>query len=319
MMRLRTTPRIVRFGRFAERFAAVLAIMIALAVIAPGTGWIADLIAGLAAQLGLVAVLGLGAFLARRRWLPASIILASLLVIGAVLARGRAPRGDGEATVRVLICNTHAENDRLDDLTEWLRRCPDDIVVLTEVNPELIRSLERGSPLEAAYPYSLRRGPREGLTSWRVVLSRWPLEDRRTADEVRCVVESPAGRFGLVAVHPASPRTPRRWAGGNALVSQAGQSADTMRAEGLPVIVLGDLNGTPGGHRSRLLRREHGLLRAKPWLRGRGTYPASLAWPFALALDDAFLSDRWRVTSWRTQPAVGSDHRAVEIGLVLTD
>jgi endonuclease/exonuclease/phosphatase (EEP) superfamily protein YafD len=227
----------------------------------------------------------------------------------------RAPAG--ALDIRLLVFNTGTEPPRTDSLLRRLGASDADVVVLVEAPPELVRLLHRESPLASSYPHVLMRGPSPDRTTWRIVLSRWPLEDRRTDRQLVCVVGAPVGGFGLIAVHPASPRDPRRWRWGNQLVEDAARCARDLAEEGLPVIVAGDLNATPSGWRSRLLRDRASLRRCKPLLVPAGTFPASLPPALRLALDDAWVSDEFAVSRWRLGPAEGSDHASVRIDLRL--
>jgi endonuclease/exonuclease/phosphatase family metal-dependent hydrolase len=198
-----------------------------------------------------------------------------------------------------------------------IRQSEADVVVLVDVSPAYVRSMSGEADLTDLYPYGLRRGPVPDLTGWRVVLSRWPIEDRRTPTSLRCVVQRPGGAFALLGLHPASPRDGGRWRRGNELVASAGDAARAFAAEGLPVIVAGDLNSTASGWRDRLLCSGGGLRRCKPRLGAEGTFPAGVPGLFRLALDDAWVSGHWRVGEWSVGPSAGSDHASVLVELVL--
>lgn len=300
-------------------WAAAVGLALVLAVSAPlaGAFWGASLLAHFSAQAAVCTAAAGVAAVVRKRPRLALVLAACLAVHGLQFVRPRAARSDGPPTVRLLVHNAHAENPAIEAVLGNIRRSGADVVVLVEPNPEIVRALHRDAPFADLYPYVLMRGPRPDLTPWRIVLSRWPLEDRRTPDELRCVVRAPAGDFAVIAIHPASPRDAGRWRRGNALVRAAAASARDFAAEGLPVLVAGDLNATPSGWRERLLTGPGGVRRCKPRLALAGTFPAALPAPLRLAIDDAWVSPEWRVCSWGLGPPAGSDHASVWVHLRL--
>lgn len=155
--------------------------------------------------------------------------------------------------------------------------------------------------------------------------------------------------FAVILLHPPSPRSVERWLAGNEVVEAAVEMASAARQAGLPVILLADLNSTPTGWRSRRLAQA-GFRRAKPLLMPLGTWPTHAAlntagsglpdrsppgastsafqpdpddrvlvgrWPLAIAIDDAWVSEEWRVAGWSRGPSRGSDHWSVVVDVRL--
>jgi endonuclease/exonuclease/phosphatase (EEP) superfamily protein YafD len=151
--------------------------------------------------------------------------------------------------------------------------------------------------------------------------------------------------FAVILLHPPSPRSVERWLAGNEVVEAAVEMASAARQAGLPVILLADLNSTPTGWRSRRLTQA-GFRRCKPLTSALGTWPTHAAlntdgsglpnqsppgastsafqpdpddralvgrWPLSIAIDDAWVSDEWRVTGWSRGPSRGSDHWSVVV------
>jgi endonuclease/exonuclease/phosphatase (EEP) superfamily protein YafD len=307
-----------RAGRLAGAALFGVCLLCAVAPAMAGWFWVASVASEFAPQAAAVSFAYGLCTLLRRRWALGAALLLCASAQVASLDRVRAARAPaGALDIRLLVFNTGTEPPRTDSLLRRLGASDADVVVLVEAPPELVRLLHRESPLASSYPHVLMRGPSPDRTTWRIVLSRWPLEDRRTDRQLVCVVGAPVGGFGLIAVHPASPRDPRRWRWGNQLVEDAARCARDLAEEGLPVIVAGDLNATPSGWRSRLLRDRASLRRCKPLLVPAGTFPASLPPALRLALDDAWVSDEFAVSRWRLGPAEGSDHASVRIDLRL--
>ncbi len=285
--------------------------------------WIADLLANLLPWAVPLAIAGSILAIARRRRALVALSVSSLPVIALWLALGRAPGAPtGDADLRVLQLNALTGRGSPEPVLSLLLATSADVVAITEAPRSLLERLRADPEVQARFPY--RDLPPWDLTHTRLVLSRTPLEPlidraalakgdaRRAFRLVR--VEHERGPFVLLTLQPASPRTPARWREGNALVGTAIESL-LEHAPDEPIILLADLNSTPSGFRSRLLWTEMGLRRCKPLAVAAGTYPAGLPWPLTLAIDDAWVSRHWRVAGWRTISGLGSDHRAVEVGL----
>ena len=72
--------------------------------------------------------------------------------------------------------------------------------------------------------------------------------------------------------------------------------------------MVGDLNGSPTGWRSKLLGRL-GLIRSKPALLLSGSWPASLPSMFRVPIDAVLIGPGVSVASWHPLDVVtGSDH-----------
>lgn len=307
--------------RWGEAFLAGAVLLLAAGSLVDGRAWLPSVASELAAQGVLATLVGMAFALVRRRWVVLGLLACAAGVLALRVPLERAPRAHGDAAtdLRLFVHNTSTRVEDLRGLLANAVATDPDVIVLVEAPPDLIRLFRRERPLEEEYPHVLMRGPSPERTSWRVVLSRWPLEDRRTPDEMRCVVVAPFGRFGLIAVHPASPRDQGRWEAGNRLVQGAGASAAEFQREGLPVVVAGDLNSTPSGPRSRALCTVGGLLRCKPLTRPVGTFPAMLPGVLRIALDDVWVSPGWRVGMWEIGDSVGSDHAPLLVDLVLSE
>lgn len=302
-----------------------------------GAYWAPDVVVNLAPQGAGVCALCAVVAAARRRWLAAALSLVAISLVAWMMSAGRAPRADtpgrGAATggrIRVLHANVLASNPRIDEAEAFvLGGAGDggghDIVTLMELPRNIGRAM-RARGAGDRYPHMLTSGPIAGYSGWVTILSVWPLEawnapgesgraDDRTGT-MCAIARTPDGPLGIVAVHASSPWALDRWRLGNAVARRAASVANRMREAGLPVIVVGDLNATPTGARSRRLAREGGLVRCKPAWIPAGTYPAWLVWPFTAAIDDALVSDDLAVAGWRTLECPGSDHSAVEVELV---
>ncbi|MCL4741143.1 MAG: hypothetical protein KJZ54_02980 [Phycisphaerales bacterium] len=300
--------------------AAILAAGVAAAF--PDLAWCAGMVAEGAAQILIVSIPFAIVWTIRRKWTCAVAAALACSLHAFALLTPRTPGDDGAEgkAVRILVLNGSPENQQPDELLKLLTFVKAEVVALVEPNPGLVRGIRRHGALDASFPHGAARGPVSHVTSWRLILSEFPVRDAPESlagnDLLSAVVQHPSGDFAMVVVHPSSPRTPARWRDGNELIARALREAQRLEAEGVPTLIIGDLNSTPTGSRSRVLARA-GYLRCKPLLAPTGTFPAWSVWPAMAAIDDACASPGWRVRSWRTIRGAGSDHRGVLIELVI--
>jgi endonuclease/exonuclease/phosphatase (EEP) superfamily protein YafD len=298
-----------------------------------GSLWAPDVVMNLAPQMAGICACCFIVATVRRRCVAAALSFASIAMVAWVLGADRAARsgiGDGGrngGTIRVLHANVLSSNPRIDEAEAFVLGGGHDVVTLMELPRDIGRAM-RSRGAGERYAHMMTSGPIAGYAGWVTVLSVWPLEawngpgaggraDDRTG--TMCVVaQRPQGPLGIVAVHASSPWAPGRWRVGNETARRAAAVARQMREAGLPVIVVGDLNSSPTGTRSRRLASAVGVKRCKPLWRGAGTYPAWLVWPLTAAIDDALVSDDLSVAGWRTLECPGSDHSAVEMELVVS-
>lgn len=327
----------------------------ALAWTLSGASWIVDVLANLAAQgLIVTACAAIVWCLLRRRVLFALAVIACgmhIWIIGtgraALTPRGLDPSARMPGAVRMLHYNASHKRPP-EDVYAMLAAAAPDLASITEPNVPLQYAVLYGDGLESEYPYRLKRHFRERGPEDRVgagiVLSRWPLapypvesvvHGEIAEDFIAGVLTIPAAaigsvadaRWGIIAIHPRSPRNAARWAHGHEVVRACAGLSRAMQAEGLPVVVLADLNSTPSGWRSRELFFEGGLRRAKPLLSPGGTYPSRvdlggrgvpMRWPGTVAIDDAFISAGMAVRGWTRLDPAESDHWPILVELVPT-
>lgn len=290
-------------------------------------GWIPDMIATFAPHFAALCAVGAIAGAAMRRHKLACILAVITAIHVWWLAPGRAP-GIGGASgrgglVRALMLNAHGANEMVDSVIGAVLSAEADVVVIVEVSDALMEGLRHSEALCEAYPF--RSLPEPGL-EWNIAkLSRWPLEAIDLRDENyrtylfnylyrrSHIVGHPDGRFILAAMITRSPRTPSRWRDGNLEIER---NLDVIRGYltpiGLPIVVATDLNATPSGWRSVLVRRAGGLVRAKPLAVFAGTWPAAAPPSLRVAIDDFLVGEGVRVGGWRTlEGSYGSDHVGV--------
>ncbi|MEN0020930.1 MAG: endonuclease/exonuclease/phosphatase family protein [Planctomycetota bacterium] len=231
--------------------------------------------------------------------------------------------GDGAGGLTLFVVNSEPTARDPGPLTEMLRGVDADLVALVEVDPTLHRAVRAGQILPELYPHFVVRRGVPGATSWRVLLSKVPLEDalpfvRGESEPGRPLavdVAADGRRVRLLVVHPLSPRTAERWSGGNRVLLDsadvgldAGESWDAA-------VVAGDFNASPLHVRRRALARRWDLASSKPYLRVEGTWPAERRRELRVPIDGVMASSGVATSSWSTALVPGSDHAGVLVRL----
>lgn len=310
----------------------------------------ADIIANLGTQVLLLSLAVGVVLLACRQWRALVILAVAVCVQLWPLVSNRAAYWPREVcaaapsdpdVVRFLHYNDSCLSDKrlVYDLME---RSGADVLSILCPPVSMQADVNYGRGLEDRYAGKLTRqwGPSQdqyqtSITAC-VLVSRWPIERFDTSmagplgeQFIAGIVRRPEGPFAVVCIHPRSPRTPERWREGNLLVEAAIGVVNAIRATGVPVVVLTDLNSTPTGLRSRWLCDEADLRRAKPLFDPTGTFPRvvplnirsnekstiTATWPMALAIDDALVSPEIGVVGWTVGSHLASEHRPVRMDL----
>lgn len=291
-------------------------------------GWIADTLGHfqLFYAAGFVPVL---AFLAwRRRWLSvaaaapfaASVALQLWPYFGPGLPRAHAAP-DAHATgarapqeARVAALNLWFRNERLDLVARWIAAENADVLVLSEVTPELRAAL---APVLARYPYqaiSAGETRADVLLASRMPMQVVPLQGDARDYMVYARVCPPAASNGaarcawVIGAHTPSPVSAGRVMRRDRLLAEIGALARAHRGE--PVIVAGDLNTSPWAPGFRTMAARGDLVDTA---RGRGIWPT---WNTRLLvaqtpIDHVLVAGPVTVLDRAVGPDVGSDHLPV--------
>jgi endonuclease/exonuclease/phosphatase family metal-dependent hydrolase len=354
--RLRSRPT-TRVGRVFSLVSWPVALgLLVLATIWPfsGAAWPVDLIANLNAQWLLAAVAATLLWIITRRWRHAAIGLfaCGLLLISLGLGRAAllprpmpespaAARDSDELAVRFLHYNASTKGDQA-TIESLMDSVDADVISLLCPPVRYQRDVIYGPHLADRFPGKLVRPWRQATDGVNTditasfLVSRWPIRPIDVswagpdADYlITALVERPAGAFAVIAVHPRSPRSADRWRQGNAVVRTVAEVSNRLRAGGVPVVVLTDLNSTPSGHRSRTLSRLARLRRAKPLFDSATTYPLPMGpgddaqrgpprfsrGPLGIGIDDALITPGIKVIGWTTLPKRESEHLPILVDL----
>lgn len=280
-------------------------------------GWLFELTTHfrphLAAGLFLLTLIALGQGRVRLATLWGCFAALNLLVMAPRLRLGDEVMPDVGVRVKLVAINVHSQSDRTERVLGYLQSIPADVILVMEVNDRWLTAL---APLQEKYPHRLAE-PREddfGIA----LFSRLPLASAEVVhsgdDELPSVavtVEAEGGRFFLLGTHPLPPGSPGSARARNA---QFRQIAALVRAQTVPVVVLGDLNTTPWSPFFADLLRESGLRASLPGRGLRGSWPAWL--PVGkILLDHCLVSPGVAVREHRLGPRVSGDHLPVMIEL----
>ncbi len=225
--------------------------------VAPGRGGVPALAAiGLPYALPVAAIMAMAASLASRR--SAALLLGGALAITVLVVprvTGLVPRdrpavASDLASATVVSYNTYVfDHDPPERLIGSLAALAPAVIGLQEVTPERGAALETDATLRRSFPYrEIRADPGQGALA---VLSSWPLEARTEVPGlslIDAVVRMPDRPLAVLTVHAplplalgGMPFSPDRR---DAALEAFRDAADRRMEDGLPVVLMGDLNTT---------------------------------------------------------------------------
>ncbi len=221
-----------------------------------------------------------------------------------------------DTDIRLLNANVLASNGNFEKLKQLVTDNDPDIIVMQEVTPAWIESLDS---LKARYPYSVTE-PREdpfGIA----LFSKLPLEatsvihaEPRGYPQIIATVILGQARLQLIGAHTANP------------IGNGGYGARNLQLDGIaalagrtpaPLVVAGDLNISIWSHHYRRLVRDTGLRNARRGFGVEPTWPVFFP-PAMIPIDHFLVSGDIEITSYETGPDIGSDHLPVAVRLRLS-
>jgi endonuclease/exonuclease/phosphatase (EEP) superfamily protein YafD len=260
--------------------------------------------------------LGLVLLRARRRAVPAvlcTVVIALTVLHASWLAPFFVPdqRPVGSRPFTVMSLNLHAGSAASRQV--WDQAQQADIVILVEVTPTALRTLESAG-WDRRFPYVV--GDSQDDVNGSVIYSRFPLGTGTLIDTTfhqwLTTVEVPElGPVTVMGVHPCNPYCGKNlWASEHAALAQSA-AAHLER----PLIMAGDFNAVDDHGPMQALRRL-GLKSAND-VAGSGwlpTWPANRGIPPLIPIDHVMINARLTATSVRTFGVDDTDH----LGLIAT-
>jgi endonuclease/exonuclease/phosphatase (EEP) superfamily protein YafD len=226
-----------------------------------------------------------------------------------------APASGTGAEFGVLVANILSDNDEQDKVLALIEEEQPDLVVLLEVSPGWVASLER---LDTSYPHRIveARDGNFGIAMY----SRHPMASTIVIDsaplDLPTIVATldVAGRaVQVVATHPMIPFGGSNYEARNTQLDAIARVLQDMNG---PKILAGDLNTSMWDQRYKALENRTWLRNVR---RGFGVLPS---WPTfmpiaLIPIDHILVSDDFGVRDVRTGPQIGSDHLPLVATLVL--
>lgn len=219
----------------------------------------------------------------------------------------------GDADIRMLNANVLATNGHFEKLRKLVEDTDPDIILMQEVTPAWLQSLDG---LRAEYPYKVVEAREDPFGI--ALFSKLPLEatavrrsEPRGYPEIIATVVSGKNRLHIIGAHPANP------------VGNGGYGARNLQLDGIarlaarsprPLVVAGDLNVSVWSHHYRRLIEDARLRNARQGFGAEPTWPVFFP-PAMIPIDHFLVSEGIEVTSYRTGPAIGSDHLPIAVTL----
>jgi endonuclease/exonuclease/phosphatase (EEP) superfamily protein YafD len=217
--------------------------------------------------------------------------------------------------LRLVSFNVLGKNREYEQVAAWLRRESTEVVLLMEVQPHWMPSLESLSDL---YPHQHVISRRDNFGIALLSKTRW--NDIKTVEfgsaelpSIVATLDCGGQSFMLIGTHPVPPRLSRR----NHCLQRTACGHWPFIQQGTgPVIVAGDLNLTEHSPYFHDLLRTSGLADSRQGIGIQASWAPRLP-GLDLPLDHMLVSLEWQVATRRVGPHLGLDHRPVVAGLQL--
>jgi len=246
-----------------------------------------------------------------RALLLGGLYVASLLPIWFSL-QSSAVLPSSAPKISVLQANLWRENQSTMRILPAIKHYEPDIIVLQEVYAQDFEKLIEALPdYEHRYP-ALTAMPPQSM----VVLSKYSFQAQQALSHqfehsaYLLAIDSPEPIL-LAAVHLPSPRSSASVALRYRLLKQLGSRLTPSQKEGLPVLIIGDLNTTPWRPRLRNWLRNQGLRDGIAELGLYGSWPTWAPTWLRIPIDGIFLSGPIAAIKRTILPNVGSDHKPI--------
>jgi len=236
--------------------------------------------------------------------LAGAAMMVNLIAIGMVVAKD-APPVARPATTTLVWANLYRKPKALAALAIYARGRHADIVALTEVPPDGLRRIHETFPDFHCLVFDADQGNPFAVA----IASRAPCSSRGGAVNARY---ADIAGLRVVAVHGRPPWSNARTHERNAAI----RDAFALAAASPRAVLVGDFNATPWSpvFDAATVRD---LRRANCGLPLRATWTSAVPL-LSLSLDQAFVTFGLAVTSCDLGPDIGSDHRPVALGLLVS-
>jgi endonuclease/exonuclease/phosphatase (EEP) superfamily protein YafD len=278
----------------------------------------------------LLVAAGAVLFVARRPKLAAvamvgGLVNAALIVPIYLPAGGTRVTKHAAAPLKVISFNVLSSNPRKAGVVEWLRSESADVVLLMEIHPAWINSLEL---LRDMYPHQKVVARRDNFGIALLSKTPWSKVSVQTFSpaelpSLHATLQHAGRPLTFLGTHPLPPGTSQMAADRNEQLRQVGAFVRGIASDGSgqparPLVLAGDLNLTEHSPYFRDLLRASGLADTRQGIGIQASW--SPKFPFlSLPLDHILASRELAVSSRRLGPQLGSDHRPVVVQLAWRD
>ncbi|MGB3776904.1 MAG: endonuclease/exonuclease/phosphatase family protein [Tunicatimonas sp.] len=226
---------------------------------------------------------------------------------------------DASERVRLMLANVYMYNREADALLDIVQQADPDMLLLMENDQWWI---DHVAPLRERYPHhhELPIDNTYGLALY----SRYPFKGLITKffqhDSVpsfHCEVQLPSGRwFSFHGVHPVPPILSEHPDNKGQREKELVKVGALVKERSLPTVVAGDFNDVAWSNTSRLFQVSGELEDTRV---GRGLFASfdAKSWIMRWPLDHVYVSDEFRVVSFRRLGYFGSDHFPLYVELAL--
>ena len=228
---------------------------------------------------------------------------------------------DASERVSLLLANVYMHNREADALLDVVQQTDPDMLLLMETDRWWI---DQVGPLRERYAH--RHELPIDNTYGMALYSRYPLQDFTTMflqhDSVpsfHCDVQLPNGRsFRFHGVHPVPPVHSKHPDNAGQKEKELVLVGNLVEEDALPEMVAGDFNDVAWSNTSRLFEASGELEDTRI---GRGMYNSfdAQSWIMRWPLDHVYVSEEFRVVSFRRLGKFGSDHFPILVELALLD
>ena len=286
--------------------------------------WIADLCANLRNQQVIaLSVLFLIVIAFRRwQWMALCLVLMAIHLPWYTSAIVGSTAADQRSELTVMVVNALTSNRNFHLIEEEIAQASPEAFAVLELGSPLAQTLDKA--FAATYPYQIIL-PQDGGNFGIGLYSRHPLSQVEhfalnipSFVTIASTVTIDKREYRLLATHPLPPVGANGFQDRNEHLRRLAVYIVQFRTQHpeIPIIALGDLNLTPWSPLFSDLEDATKLTRAG---RGYGLAPTWYAkvetFPMGLMLDHCLISDELQCVSHSVGADIGSDHRAVIVGL----
>ena len=278
-----------------------------------GLFWLFDLFAHFRVQYVFLLAMAGTALAAQKawRWAGASALLAllNLALIAPLFLGSPKPTASKEDALSIVFFNVNYANQGYEQLTEYLLRSDEDVIVVLEATIAMDHALATALP-----SHHRISEPREDAFGM-LVYSKIPLDTQElrylgdtALPSLEVAIEKQGTKYQILALHTMPP------VGGaqSAMRDRMLKDAAAWAKGKTNALVLGDFNATPWSHAFSNMLKDGRLINSQQGFGIQSSWPAGL-WPLSIPIDHAVHGRALTTIERSVGPFLGSDHRPLHL------